>query len=202
MKLKKMLALGLVMVMSLSVLVGCIKDKDEDDDANSSEPSVSKPVSSDETKAATGQVTAVYDAVMTSIFGEEHSLMAQEDMVQIEEMFGLTEDMMKEFYIALPMMNVQVDTFIGVEANEGKVKEVETALNAYKDRIIADREAFPYLPDHLPKAKAAQVVVFDDYVFYLSLGYVSDDVTDEAMQESMDKEVEKAVEAVKETLKK
>ncbi|MFZ2539008.1 MAG: DUF4358 domain-containing protein [Oscillospiraceae bacterium] len=182
MKIKSILALSLVLVLSVSFMAGC------------STPSK---------KAASGQLEAVYENVMQKVFGEDDPrLIRNEDAAQIEEFYGLKADMMEAFIVANPMMNVHVDTFIGIEAVEGKSQEVAKLLNVYKDKIIADREAFPYLPDHLPKAKAAQVITVDNYVFYLSLGVVGENVNDTNMQESMDKEVQKAVDAVNEILKK
>ncbi len=197
MKMKSILALSLALVLSVSFMAGC--SKKPAGGTNSSTP----PSSEAPKKAASGQLEAVYENVMKKVFGEEQpNLIKNEDAAQIEELYGLKADMMKAYIIAMPMMNISVDTFIGIEAAEGKAQEVAKKLTEYKDTVIANREAFPYLPDHLPKAKAAQVVVVDDYVFYLSLGVVGENVTDTNMQESMDKEVQKAADAVNEILKK
>lgn len=188
---KTILSLGLIMAIALSMFVGCGNDKN-----NSKEE-----VSSASKKAESGQVTAVYNKVIETIYGKEAPVFERiEDAQRIEEMFGLKADVMKEHYIAMPMMNVLVDTVIGIEAKEGQVKAVEDALNQYKAKVIAQREEFPYLADHLPKAKAAQVITIDNYVFYLSLGSVSEDVNENNMQEKMNQEVQKAVDAVKSVL--
>lgn len=188
---KKIIAFALITIMSLSIMVGC--GKQESGDKTSSVASK---------KAESGQLTTVYNNVMKVIFSDnEPALAKQEDAALIEDLFGLKPEMMKEHYIAIPMINVSVDTFIGIEAAEGQVKVVEDTLNAYKDKIIQDKIAFPYLPDHLPKAKAAQVITIDDYVFYISLGVVGEDVNENNMQEAMNNEVQKAVDEVKHTLK-
>ena len=141
----------------------------------------------------------VYDAVMKEMFPDGGpSMMQVETAEEVEEMTGITSDMADEVLISMAMINTQVDSFIGVLAKDGKVADVEKALNDYRDKIIAQREEFPYLPDHLPKAKGAQVVTEGNYVFYLSLSNSENYPEDtEDLQSAVDTEIQRAVDAVK-----
>lgn len=225
---KKITLIALSLALSLALMTGCSPDStvvqapseeptssvappSSEEPASSEAPpsseeasSVAPPSSEAPKKAESGQLKTVYDTVIKDIFGETPpAFMLSEDAVQIEEQFGLSADMMKDYIIAMPMMNVKVDTFIGIEAAEGKAEAVEEKLNAYKEKIIADRTAFPYLTDHLPKAKGAQVIKIDDYVFYLSLGNADvGDVAEADLQKMIDAEIQKAADSVRSVLKK
>ncbi len=191
MKMKKITLLMMIVMILALAFTGCGGDADNGSDA----PEEQAPV------AAPGLLPDAYDAAYKAVFGEEGpGLSMVEDDAVAQDVYGLSADMMKDYIIALPMMNVHVDTFIGVEANEDKVSDVEAALNAYKDQVIADREAFPYLPDHLPKAQEAQVLTVDNYVFYISMAMVDEMAED--LNAEVKADVEAAVAAVKTALGK
>ena len=110
---KKIAVFCLVALLAVGVLAGCGGD---------AQPG--EPENTGAAKAPTGQLENVYEAVIGEIYGEEDPGMTRmEDAAYIEQTYGLTADMMKEYIIAVPMMNVKVDTFVGVEANEGKAAE-------------------------------------------------------------------------------
>ena len=74
------------------------------------------------------------------------------------------------------MISTFVETFIGAKAKEGKGDEVETALNAYRDRLVNDTMQYPM---NIAKIQASQVIRHGDYVFFVMLGAP----TDAAMEE-------------------
>lgn len=41
------------------------------------------------------------------------------------------------------MISTFVETFIGVQAKDGKGDDVEAALNAYRDRLVGDTMQYP-----------------------------------------------------------
>lgn len=180
MKFKSILTIGLATVLSLSIIGGCSKKEGTTDATN-------------------GQLTKVHEAVKNA-FGEAYTPSMAYDEVQLEEMFGVKKDLVKEFIAEGPMMSVHVDTFVGIEANEGKVDEVEKALNAYKEKLVSDSMQYPM---NLPKIEASAVQKVGNYVFFMILGEIPMDAeTEEAQLEAAKAEIEKATKAVEDTLKK
>lgn len=198
MKSKVILSVILAGILTASVLAGCTTKKDE---GSSSAPS-SAPSSSAPAKTESGKLKSVHEAVV-AIFGENY-IPAEMDATYLEQMIGVKPDLCKEYFVDAPMMNVQVDTFVGIEAAEGKADEVEAALKAYQAKFLADKKEFPYLPDHLPKAEAAQVVRVDDYVFYVMLADTAEleEATEADMTAAIKEQVQKCVDTIKDTLKK
>lgn len=195
MKSKVLLSVLIAGILTAGVLAGCTTKNDE---GSSSTPPSSAP-SSAPAKAESGKLSAVHEAVV-GIFGENY-IPSEMDAAYLEQMIGVKPDLCKEFFVDAPMMNVQVDTFVGIEAVEGKADEVEAALKAYQAKFLADKKEFPYLPDHLPKAEAAQVVRIDDYVFFVMVADTAE--ADETTFEATIKEqIQKSVDTIKETLKK
>ena len=146
-----------------------------------------------------GLVNAAFEAADKAVFPNGGPLGAMKDDAIAQDLFGLNTEWMKDYVIAMPMMNVHVDTFIGVEAQEANVADVEAAMNAYRDQIIADREAFPYLPDHLPKAQDSQVITVGNYVFFISMADTSE-APEDGLTDKIKEDMEKAIAAVNEAL--
>lgn len=142
-----------------------------------------------------GQLQGAYEATIAKVYeGNTPSFEISKDGSTIESRFGIEAALYNEALVAMPIMNVNVDTFIGFEAKDEKSAEsIKAKLDSYKAGVIADREAFPYLPDHLPKAKAAKVVTKGNYVFYISMANISVDVEEDKLQEAIDAGVKVAV---------
>ena len=117
-------------------------------------------------KVESGKLGDVHTAVKTAL-GDAYIAVMPYDMMFLTEVVGLTEADIKEFVAEGPMMSAHVDTFIGIEAVEGKGEAVEEALKAYVEVLKSD--AFMY-PMNVAKVETAKVVRVDDYVFYICLG--------------------------------
>lgn len=197
MKSKKILAIILASIMAVAMLSGCTK---KPDDSSSTPDSSSPPPSSAPAKAESGQLASVREALKTA-YGEVYEENTMEmDATTIEQMYGVKADLYKDSFIDVAMINTRVDSVLGFEAAEGKVKDLETAMNAYRDKVIADKEAFPYLPDHLPKAKASKVVTVDDYVFFVMIADTAEAAEDN-MEQMITDGIQKGVDAINNTLK-
>lgn len=83
------------------------------------------------------------------------------------EHLGLTKEMYTDFTYAMPMISMNADTLVIVKAADGKVKDVEAALNAYRDMLIADQMQYP---SNLVKIHNSMVKVYGDYVAFIQLG--------------------------------
>ena len=180
MKFKSIMTLALATILSLSVIVGCTKKGSEN-------------------TTPSGQLPKVHEAVKKA-FGETYIPSTPYDTAQLQEMFGIKKDLVKEVIAEGPMMSVQVDTFIGIETQEGKADQVETALNAYKQKLIDTSLQYPM---NLPKIKASAVQRIDNYVFFMILGEIPMNAeTEEAQLAAAKAETKKATDAVESVLKK
>lgn len=202
MKKRVILAITMATILTASAMAGCTKTGSSSSSAPSSP---SSEVSSEAPKKATaGQLNDVYDAVYKAAFPTEGEGPAMEpitDMTQIKEFTGveLTADLAKNAIYAMPMMNVQFQKFFGVEAADGKAADVEKLMKDYQTKVIADQEAFPYVDDTVEKAKAAQVITVDNYVFYICMADTT--VLDEVTQDKVNEATKKLADAAKEAVK-
>lgn len=112
------------------------------------------------------------------------------------EGYGLTSDMYNTFFGEMPMISTNVDTFIVIEAKDGKVEDVEGVLNAYREALVND--TFQY-PMNVGKIQASRIATFGNYVCFVQLGA---DVTavleegDEAVIKHCQAQNELALEAI------
>ncbi|MEG0692515.1 MAG: DUF4358 domain-containing protein [Oscillospiraceae bacterium] len=193
MKIKSILAFSLALVLSVSAMAGCTK-KTAGDGESSTPPSSETPK-----KAATGMLKTVHEDVK-KIFGEEYIPSQAFDETYLQEQFGITKDMVKEVIAEGPMMSMHVDTFVGIEAAEGKVDEVEKKLNDYRQKLIDESMQYPM---NMPKIKASAVTKVDDYVFFTILGKYADDIEEENAQlKHFEAETKKVKDAINSALKK
>ena len=102
-------------------------------------------------------VTKINEAVPVAMAG---------DLTE-EELTMMVEDM-ASWAGKYSMANVSADRLIVIEAAEGKVDVVKTALEAYRDNVAAQFEL--YLAPQYEKAKAGRIVVKGNYVVLAILG--------------------------------
>jgi hypothetical protein len=180
MKIKSIMTLALATILSLSVMVGCTKKGSEN-------------------TTPSGQLPKVHEAVKKA-FGETYIPAMPYEAAQLEEIFGVKKDLVKEFIAEGPKMSVHVDTFIGIEAQEGKADQVEAALKTYKQKLIDSSLQYPM---NLPKIKESAVQRINNYVFFMILGEIPMTAeTEEAQLAAAKAETKKATDAVESILKK
>lgn len=191
---RAVLALALVVVMSLSIMVGCT-NKDTDNKASS------VPVLSAPKKAQSGQLTEVHEAVKEA-YGDTYIPTMPIDEKMIKEIYGIDSAWIKEIIAEAPMISVHVDTFIGIEAEQGKAEDVENALKAYNKKQIEESHQYPM---NMPRVKSASIKRVDDYVFFCILGDIEKITTPKTEEEQLQvaqEEVKKAEYAIDNVLKK
>ena len=84
--------------------------------------------------------------------------------------------MYEEAIAEISMMSVHVDTFVAIKAKEGQADAVEQKLTEYREYLLNDTLQYPM---NIPKIQASQVVREGDYVFFVQLGHVENDMLDE-----------------------
>lgn len=112
------------------------------------------------------KLLASYEAVKKAM-GENYIPSAPIDATQLSEVYGVSEELIENVIAEGPMISVNVDTFIAVKAKEGKGEDVEKALNAYRDVLVADTMQYPM---NLAKIQASKVIRDGDYVYFTLVG--------------------------------
>lgn len=194
------------MALSISSLTGCSKEDTQNPSTNNNvtdntinnetDNNTNNPVQNDtEDNTNTSKVTV--DDILSSIkeaYGENYLPNVEMTSEFIDLEFGLTSDMYEEIKAEQPMISTHPDRVVIVKAAEGKADDVEAALIAAKDKLIND--TFQY-PMNLPKINATQIVRNGDYVAFLMVGAINEnmDATEEEAKLFAEEEVEKAVNA-------
>ena len=130
--------------------------------------------STNETTAQETVVNVSLDDVLSDIketYGENYIPNTPADDQMMSDVVGLSPELCESYVAEMPMISTFVETFIGAKAKEGKGDEVETALNAYRDRLVNDTMQYPM---NIAKIQASQVIRHGDYVFFVMLGAPTD----------------------------
>lgn len=172
---KRSIGLFLAIIMMMGFVVGCTP---KTDGGNNIDVDV--------------DIEDIHEKIKSE-FGEDYIPSMNIDLEEFKEMTGLTldEDDIEDFIAEIPMMSVNVDTFLAIEAEEGKGDTIETALNDYRQNIVDNSMQYPM---NQAKVNASKVVRHGDYVFFLMLGKYDDreNLTEEEALEFAENEIKKA----------
>lgn len=118
----------------------------------------------------------------------------------LNDTFGVSADLYDGYLGESPMISVNVDTLLIIHAKDGKVEEVENALNAYRDQMVNDTMQYPM---NLGKIQASRIERVGDYVCFVQLGAdtsAAEEQGEEAVITYCQEQNELALEAVRQTL--
>ena len=93
-----------------------------------------------------------------------------------DDWYGISDDMYEEYYGQTPMISANVDALVVVKAAEGKLTDVEDALDTYRESMVQD--TFQY-PINIPKIQASEIRTFGNYVCFVQLGADMDGMEDD-----------------------
>lgn len=194
---KKISIIILTMALTLSFITGCSK-KDTKDPSNDI-PSPTGTENDDSTNNTEITVDDILDAIKTA-YGENYLPNMEIDTETLEMEFGLTSDMYEAVKAELPMIGTHADRVVIVKAAEGMVDDVEAALITAKENKVND--TFQY-PMNLPKINATKIVRNEDFVCFLMVGAINEnmDATEEEAKQFAEDEVEKGVNAFNDLFK-
>lgn len=117
------------------------------------------------------------------------------DPAYIKESFGVEEGWYDAYVAEGPMITLHVDTFLAFHPTEGNNEKIVTALEKHKEFLV--NESFQY-PMNMGKVAAATVVEEGDYVYFIMLGMIDDNLTDDDKRiEAFKEQNEIAIEAIK-----
>lgn len=193
---KKIIAMSMVAILSIGMITGCGNSSSNSSQSNSSQSSVE---SSSEDKTDGGKVQEIYDAVVKA-YGENYMPNVSLTKEEAAEKFGLNVDDIKDIKAEIPAVGMHVDTFVLIEAKEGKEDAVEKSLNDYRNNLIADTMQYPM---NKVRIEASMVNRVDQYIAFILLGKMDDTIEDETkLLEYCKDENKKAVDAIQSVLKK
>lgn len=157
---KKIMGIFLVMTMMVVFVGGCAPKKTEE---------------------KTVDLKEVHKAVKDSL-GEDYLPNQEISFEMLENFTGIKESDIETYIAESPMISMNVDTFIAIQAKEGKGDDVESGLENYKKDLIENSMQYPM---NMAKVNSTKVVRHGDYVFFLMLGRYDDrlEATEEEQME-------------------
>lgn len=202
---KKIILILLLMTLTLTFITGCSKkdtktpstDDNVTNNTNNQESDNenSNPVQEDNDNTNKSDVTV--DDILNAIkaaYGDNYLPNMEITPELLEAEFGLTPDMYEAVKAEQPMMSTHADRVVIVKAKEGKADDVEAALINARENKINDTLQYPM---NLPKINAAKVVRNSNFVCFLLVGSINDnmDSSAEDAKQFAEDEVAKAVNA-------
>lgn len=200
---KKLACMLLMSTLALSVTAcggrqdnGAASGTQESSVAATEETATSAPVSAaDADKALKNAKKAVADALGDNYWPDSE---IPEEM--LNDTYGINADLYDAYLGESPMISVNVDTLLIIHAKDGKVEDVENALNAYRDHLVNDTMQYPM---NLGKIQASRIERVGDYVCFVQLGAdtsAAEEQGDEAVITYCQEQNELALEAIRQTL--
>lgn len=134
----------------------------------------STETSATETSAPTSDVSAAdIGKAVADEFGDEYIPDMDIPADYLDSTYGVKPEWYDDFFGQMPMISANIDTFIAVKAKADKVSDVEKALNDYADYYKNDAQKYP---KDIAKVDACRVYTKGNYVFFIMLGYPTDEV--------------------------
>ena len=112
-------------------------------------------------KAVTIDVQATLEGIVEKFYTEMAPIAY--DAEYVEFMYGLTAEQYESFAGIYPMISAVATDVAVFEAKEGKVEEVKTAVEAYKET----KKANAWYPAETENAENAIIYVNGNYVFFI-----------------------------------
>lgn len=150
-----------------------------------------------ETVQNSPQPDAVYEAVKAA-YGENYLPNMRLTDEEAEARYGITSDLYTSVIAEVPMISAQVDELVLIKAKDEAARDtIEETMTAYQN--VLKEDTFQYPANQL-KIQASQVYVKGDYVCFLMLGVLDNEMMQQADEgkviEAYKAENEKAVSAI------
>ncbi len=191
-KMKRFLTLVLALLMIVSLAAcsaenGKITDASEDTSAESTvdttedttasegKPEVETTESKPDAETNDVAISAVVDGIKNAM-GENYLPNMDIDAEILAATYGVNAEWVEEFVAQVPMISFNIDTLIAVKAKDGNAADVEKALNDYLTYQIENSMQYPV---NVPKLEASRVYRVGNYVFYICLGIIPEELIDD-----------------------
>lgn len=133
---------------------------------------------------------------LRDVYGDKYYPDTEMTEDEIRDELGLTDDLYEEVYAERTAQKAHPDTFIAVKVKDGKTEAVKEKLEAYKSQLKEDED----FSANADKLDAAQIYDNGDYVFFVLLGDVDDNVSSEGVAEAFGNEIQKGIDAIQKAL--
>ena len=145
----KKLIIGCIVVSCL-MLTGCSKKNPQPTPTPSVTPSTEPTMTPSASPETAGGVKGIMEAIRRN---DEYQLPMSMDVddTVLMDMYGLSSDLVKDYAIFMPAMNVHATEIILVEAQDGKLEEVKKALDKRLETI--EQTWSTYLPEQYELVK-------------------------------------------------
>lgn len=118
------------------------------------------------------EITAAAVAnVIKNAYGDSYLPDTQMDSDRVNELLGISAEDCADIYAESPMIGTHPDTLIIIKPAEGKLDEIKSKLEAYREKLINDSLQYPM---NIAKVNAAQVVTGGDYAAFILLGAINE----------------------------
>lgn len=154
-------------------------------------------------KKKTPSVKKIRKAVIEA-YGEDYHANYSLTSEEINQRYGLSSKWYTDAAADVPMISANVDTFLAVKAKNAKAKKkIKAKLEDYQYEQI--NTALQY-PMNLLKFQASKIYTKGDYVFFIMLGSISNEMeetaTEEEQIEAFKEKNQLAVDTIKELFAK
>lgn len=147
----------------------------------------------DKTEQKNYTAEEIFNAIKEA-YGE--TFIPDEDMYEEEytETYGLNMDDVEDIKAQMALITFHPDRIVVVKAKEGKGADVEAALVKARQNLVDNGM---WYPANLPKVNASKVVRNGDYVAFLIVGAIDENLeaTEEEAAEFAEAEIQKGVDA-------
>lgn len=123
-------------------------------------------------ETANVDIKEIHEAVKAA-YGDNYLATMPMEAETVEELMGVMQKDTEALIAEMPLMSTHVDTYVSVKAKDGQADAVEAALNTYRNFLVEDGFAYPM---NIAKINASKVIRYDDYVFFVMLGAINDDM--------------------------
>ena len=123
-----------------------------------------------------GQAEVDVSDILTAVqeaYGEDYLPDTDLDESMFSDRYGIDLTHVEAYVAQMPMISAHPDQVVIVKAKEGKGEEIETQLKSVQK--VLQEDSFQY-PANMPKVNASQVVRNGDYVAFLLVGAVNEDL--------------------------
>lgn len=210
---KRILLSVFVLTMMTAGMCGCGKNNNQ----NSGSTESTGQSSTSQAESSQTQTSSQAESQPQNNYGQDTNLTAAKAAVEevigenywpnmsieaevLEDLYGISPDMIDDFLGEMPMISANVDTLLIVKAKEDNVSAVEDALNAYRDKMVNNTTQYPM---NLAKIQASRIETFGSYVCFIQLGADTTDAMDQSEEAAIaqcQEENEKAIDAIRNVL--
>lgn len=142
-----------------------------------------------------GVTPAMVQQKVKEALGEDYVPDQALEDTELEQLYGIKAGNLEEYVAEISSMSAHVDQFVALKAKPEQADAVEQAMRDYRERLVQDTMQYP---SNIAKINASEVLRHGQYVFFVMLGAVNDDVemAEEEQIAFAEKENKKAVDAV------